>query len=110
LKAVANTISRDVKQLEQSGITISGKKLYGSIADITGDNLNSHMIGGFNRSFGPKVFHPCQFCMTTSSEVQTVIEADLLQLRTCSSYNEQTAIIEMIRKQLSVYSVVKKSL
>jgi len=105
LKAVADIISQDVKQLEQSGITISGKKLYGSIAYITGDNLNSHMIGGFNGSFGPKVFRPCRFCMTTSSEVQTVIEAHLLQLRTCSSYNEQTAIIEMDPSQKATFGI-----
>jgi hypothetical protein len=61
LKAVADVIFADVNILEQEGIELcnSTQKNYGSIAYIAGDNLNSHMIGGFNSSFGPKVYRPC---------------------------------------------------
>ena len=104
-KAVADMISDDVKQLEDCGLEVSGQKLYGSIAYITGDNLNSHLIGGFNASFGPKVLHPCRFCMTSNSELQSVIECDLLEHRTCDSYNEQVAIVALDSSQKTTFGI-----
>jgi len=63
LKAVADIIFDDIQVLEQQGIEVpdSKEQLYGSVVYIVGDNLNSHMIGGFNGSFGPKVVCLCRW-------------------------------------------------
>ena len=97
LKAVADIIMDDVEILEQQGLAVSGcnENVYGSLAYITGDNLNSHMIGGFNASFGPNVVSPCRYCLVTSSEVQTAIESDLLSSRTSQNYDEQVKLIKL---------------
>ena len=97
LKAVSGIIMDDVEILEQQGLAVSGRNenVYSNLAHITGDNLNSHMIGGFNTSFGPKVMSPCRYCLVTSSEVQTAIESDLLSSRTSQNYDEQVKLIKL---------------
>ena len=83
----------------------SEQKLHGSIAYITGDNLNNHLIGSFNASFGPKVLHACRFCMTSNSELQSVIDCDLLEHRTCDSYNEQVARVALDSSQKTNFGI-----
>jgi len=81
LQAVADVIFDDIQVLEQQGIEVpnSSERLHGSVVYIAGDNLNSHMIGGFNGSFGPKVVCPCRYCLTTNVQLQEMIECDELQ-------------------------------
>jgi hypothetical protein len=67
--------------------------MYGSIAYIAGDNLNSHMIGGFNSSFGPKVYRPCRYCFISNTDLQQVVECDQLECRTREMYDEHVRIV-----------------
>ena len=95
LSKIAAVINRDVLSLEIDGLQVDGYGdcIRGAIAFIAGDNLNSHMIGGFNGSFSPNVQHPCRFCMVTNLELQTVHEADTLKLRTRESYDKQALAV-----------------
>jgi len=107
LKAVADVIFDDIQVLEQQGIEVTGSKeqLYGSVAYIAGDNLNSHMIGGFNGSFGPKVVCPCRYCLTTNTQLQEVIECDQLQNRTPENYNNQVSLINQDETQKTNFGI-----
>jgi len=107
MKAVADAILSDVKILEQQGIAVSSltERVHGSIAFIAGDNLNSHLIGGFNASFNPKVLCPCRYCLTTNTELQQVIECCHLQSRTHENYQEQVNIIKKDPSQKSNFGI-----
>jgi len=107
MKAVADAILSDVKLLEQQGIAVSGvpERVYGSIAFVAGDNLNSHIIGGFNASFNPKVMYPCRYCLTTNTELQHVIECCQLQNRTRENYQEQVNIVKTDLSQKSHFGI-----
>jgi hypothetical protein len=89
LNAVAECIHRDLQVLEHNGLAVPGcsERIFGSLIYIAGDNLNSHTIGGFNGSFGPKVLRPCRYCLKTNTELQTVTEVDKLQWRTSQNYD-----------------------
>jgi hypothetical protein len=111
LGAIADIINDDLKVLEQTGITVSGstERLYGSLAYIAGDNLNSHLIGGFNASFSPNVLRPCRFCLISNIDLQTVIECDKLQCRTKDNYDEQVSVIECDPSQKTNFGIRYKS-
>ena len=107
MTAVANAILSDVKLLELHGIAVSGvpQRVYGSIAFIAGDNLNSHMIGGFNASFNPRVMYPCRYCLTTNTELQNVIECCQLQSRTRENYQAHVNIVQTDPSQKSHFGI-----
>jgi len=107
LTSVAEVINLDLAALEQEGIKVEGfhQRLYGSLSFICGDNLNSHIIGGFNASFGPNVYRPCRFCLTTNSELQDVIEINLMQLRSKESYDRQCALVTATPSDARTYGI-----
>lgn len=53
----------DIKILESDGIDLpfSSEKVYGTICQITGDNLGMHGIMGFTESFSGR--HFCRLCL-----------------------------------------------
>jgi hypothetical protein len=91
LTRVAEVINRDLMLMENEGLEVDDYpvKIHGALAFIAGDNLNSHIIGGFNASFSPNVLHPCRFCSISNDELQKCDHADDLQLRTRGNYDEQ---------------------
>lgn len=60
----ANTIFarlvHDLKVLEEDGISFNDEIIKGTLLCICGDNLGSHMVGGFNESFSSHFF--CRYC------------------------------------------------
>lgn len=44
---IFNNLLSDLCELEERGISFNGKIYKGTVACIMGDNLGSHMIGGF---------------------------------------------------------------
>lgn len=111
LNKIAEVINRDVLFLENTGLRISGYNdvLHGAIAFIAGDNLNSHMIGGFNGSFSPNVVHPCRFCMVANIEMQNMHEADALKLRTKESYDQQAFAVSQDEQLATEYGIRQRS-
>jgi hypothetical protein len=77
--------------LETEGMIVESypDRLYGALAFIAGDNLNIHMLGGFNACFSPNVRYPRRFCMAYNIMVQEVDDADSLELRTIQKYDSQ---------------------
>ena len=58
----------DLKILESSGIDLGlGMPTRGSILCILGDNLGSHLLGGFTANFST-MNYMCRFCTVTRSE------------------------------------------
>ena len=94
-RSVANLINADLFILESQGVCVAGipGQVYGALAYICGDNLNSHQIGGFNASFGPTVLRPCRFCQISRDEMPTATYADELKLRTKEGYNNNAALV-----------------
>ena len=70
---ILKPIVEDFKKLEQGvELTISGeqRKVYGTLAAVSADNLASHQIGGFKIGFGFG-FRKCRFCMATADDIQS---------------------------------------
>ena len=90
---IASHFNEEMHVLENSGITVDGyaHEIRGALAFIAGDNLNSHMIGGYNACFSPNVLYPCRFCLTTNSEMQETFTVDEMSLRTRESYNQHVS-------------------
>ena len=111
MQSIADAINDDLKVLELDGIEVEGitGKLHGALAYICGDNLGCHSIGGFNCSFGPNVYRPCRFCLTTNTELQEVLETRLVEQRTVQNYNAQVEIIMLNANEMRTYGIRKKS-
>lgn len=80
----------DLKLLESEGITVNSTNYKGTIISIVGDNLGSHMIGGFLESFNSEYF--CRYCETTQTEFKRVPYA-VGKIRDPASYNATTESI-----------------
>lgn len=53
---------RDLKDLEEAGVELdSGQEVLGSLLAIAGDDLGSHMIGGFTENFSTSKYF-CWYC------------------------------------------------
>ena len=72
LDVILKPLLDDHKKLSSEGLTIivNGikKHVFGAVVAILGDNLSSHMIGGFTMSFGAGRI--CRYCMATHSEMK----------------------------------------
>lgn len=67
---------KDLKILETSGVAVpfAEVSVYGTLAQITGDNLGIHGILGFMESFSANYL--CRFCLTDKSSAQSVFSED----------------------------------
>ena len=69
--AVLKKLIEDLQEIERDGITINGNEnMKGSVAFIIGDNLGSHMIGGYTENFSCSTSYICRFCETTKFKFQ----------------------------------------
>ena len=62
-----------MKQLEDGiEFEVSGKKetFYGTVTAIVGDNLSSHLVGGFKAAFA-KSYKKCRTYLGLSEDMQT---------------------------------------
>lgn len=63
---VFSPLINDLKLLESSGINVNRINIKGTVCAIVGDNLGSHIIGGFQESFNCEYF--CRYCLLTQNE------------------------------------------
>lgn len=107
LQPIADLINAELLVLENEGLCIQGilDRVYGSLMYICGDNLNSHALGGFNTSFSPNVLRPCRFCLVTRDEIQDVIHADELRLRTKEGYDNNVRVVNEDPSQSTTYGI-----
>lgn len=73
---ILKPLVKDLKILETSGIAVPFAKfpVFGTLAQITGDNLGMHSILGFLESFRANYF--CRFCLIDQSSAQSVFSED----------------------------------
>ena len=91
--ALFQPLINDLKILETEGLDVGLKeKVYGRIVAITGDNLGSNWIGGFETNFSSATYM-CRFCTAESSAFFTNEQCQA-EKRTISSYHESLAMIE----------------
>ena len=60
----------DLCELEKNGIPFNGQIYKGTVVCIMGDNLGSHMIGGFTENFSSAEYF-CRYCLATRDEFQS---------------------------------------
>ena len=65
--AIFHRLIADLKDLQLNGITLSGDVIKASVVAIAGDNLGSHIIGGFSENFGSGNYF-CRYCLIERSE------------------------------------------
>lgn len=72
LDKILSPFVEDVKVLEQKGMKVSftEQPLYGTISQVTGDNLGLNSILGFVESFSANYY--CRMCLTDKVSAQTV--------------------------------------
>lgn len=101
----------DVRQFETDGIElqIDGqvKLVYGSIVSVSGDNLTSHALGGFNSCFSSG--RVCRYCMTTKMSLTNIYCEDQCTLRTLEGHLYHLQGIAGDKDLCSVYGVVNVS-
>ena len=56
----------------QEGISIDGKKLYGTVVLTLADTPAAHALGGFKVGVGFSL-RKCRICMATHEEIQTKV-------------------------------------
>ena len=106
---ILKPLINDLKILETKGIQLPSfeKPLFGSVIQITGDNLALNGLLGFVESFSGT--HFCRFCLTSKDEVQSVFTEDHpglvfrskeLHTENCKALNENSTV-------LSVFGVKK---
>lgn len=73
---ILEPLINDINILESQGLSLpfSDEQIYGTIAQITGDNLGMHSILGFNESFSSR--HFCRLCLIEKQDSQTVYSED----------------------------------
>ncbi|KAI7811169.1 hypothetical protein IRJ41_011241 [Triplophysa rosa] len=74
--AILQPLVKDLKVLESSGIQVpfSKEPLFGTVAQVTGDNLGMHTLLGFMESFSAHYF--CRFCLVDKKTSQSVFSED----------------------------------
>lgn len=77
---------KDLKKLETEGIMFDGEILPVKLVFIAGDNLGSHLIGGFLESFSVEYF--CRYCEITMEDFKSHTHLLPGKWRTEESYNE----------------------
>ena len=109
--AIAAVINRELSVLENDGIVVDGYPcaIHGALAFIAGDNLNSHLIGGFSASFSPNVSYVCRFCLISNTEMRQLDDAGLIEPRTIENYEQHARIVESEPNTSSVFGIKYKS-
>ena len=64
-------------------------RLYFALAGFIGDNLASHTMLGFLKSFSSN--HPCRFCLLHSKDIKNIFNASSCEIRTVENYEKDLA-------------------
>lgn len=73
---ILEPLINDIKTLESHGIDlpVSSDRVYGTICQISGDNLGMHGILGFTESFNGRYF--CRLCLIEKADAQSIYSED----------------------------------
>ena len=70
LPAILKVFIDDLNDLQSNGVYIHDKLYSVCFVSFLGDNLGSHLIGGFTRAFNSS--RPCRYCMITKPRLKTL--------------------------------------
>jgi len=96
----------DLCELEVKGISVEGKIYTGTVACIMGDNLGSHMIGGFTENFSSAEYF-CRYCLMTRNEFHSNPLTVVTQ-RDPGNYNESVQFLER-HPEVTMHQGIKHS-
>lgn len=73
---ILDPLVQDIQILERDGIMVHlfDQPVYGTIVQVTGDNLGLHCLFGFVESFNAR--YCCRFCLAEKEDFQTVFDED----------------------------------
>lgn len=101
----------DIRVLESDGICINidgaSHRLFGTIVTMSGDNLTSHAIGGFNMSFSSGRI--CRHCMVTKLSLQDIFSEVNCTLRTPEGHAYHLHSVQQDKDLSAVYGVYRIS-
>ncbi|XP_077531644.1 uncharacterized protein LOC144144139 [Haemaphysalis longicornis] len=103
LPKILEPLLQDIRELENDGIIANGQVMKGSIFVMTGDNLSSHRVGGFQCRFNHGRI--CRFCMAVLHEIKHKLqESDFLQ-RTPAGHQHHINMLNAGLPTASLYGV-----
>ena len=106
-KAILEPLLADVKVLETAGIDVEidsvKHHIFGSVVTLSGDNLTSLMLGGFNSSFSSGRI--CRQCMATKASISDVMSENDCVLRTAEGHSYHLKAVENDSTLSAVYGV-----
>lgn len=109
--SILKPLINDIKTLETEGLDLpfSTDKIYGTICQITGDNLGMHSILGFTESFSGS--HFCRLCLINKDDAQKVYTEDSpkMVMREKHFYEMQCQELESNPSKLSVFGLKRNS-
>ena len=88
-RKVFRKLVEDLKKLEQHGVNVGDTFIKGTLFCIVGDNLGSHMIGGYQESFVAKYF--CRYCEFSRDDGEFSLRG---ATRTVDKYKQTIQYIE----------------
>ena len=93
---ILDPIVQDIKELETKGIRVPlyEENVYGTIVQVTGDNLGLHSLFGFVESFNAR--YCCRFCLAEKEDFQTEYTEDSpkIVMRTQALHAEHCQMME----------------
>lgn len=106
---ILKPLINDLKILETKGIQLPfiDEPLFGSVSQVTGDNLALNSLLGFVESLSAT--HWCRFCLTNKEEIQSVFSENNpgLVLRSKELYTEHCNTLSEDPTLPSIYGVKK---
>lgn len=107
LSAVLAPFIYDIKILEETGIHITRPEgifhFRGSVITCISDNLGSHMLGCFSKSFNS--LRSCRFCNITKPDLRVSRDISQFERRTVDQYNQQAALVTADATLSAVYGI-----
>jgi len=95
-KKILEPLLDDIRVLETEGIVVAidsiEHRIFGTVVTLSGDNLTSHMLGGFNSSFS--FGRICRQCMATKASISDIVSEDDCILRTVEGHSYHVKAVE----------------
>ncbi|CAF3420737.1 unnamed protein product [Rotaria socialis] len=102
-------LSQDLKSLENDGLILPGDKTptYFTISTMCADNLATHELGGFTRTFTTGCC--CRYCFTHHKDMKRIYQESQTLIRTTESYDIQIRHVEKVPSDKSMYGINEAS-
>ena len=98
----------DLKHLFEEGFTEfipngNKEKFYAILYTVSGDNLSSHALAGFQLVFNSGKI--CRFCMTSHENLANMLEEESSTLRTTTNHKYHLKAVKQIKENVAIYGV-----